>query len=169
MRYRTTTWARIRERNCELPTDFAKHLREVARPRQIAFQRLMTMSSGMPVGIECKSGRHEQWAFILPDMSGDSPWRIQNFDQDGFSGHSCYDTLQQAAETLVNDGYRVPDPGALDRCSTTLRWAIGVKRSEIRLLFNQGKITWAETLDRMKAVADLMQEKGETYEYVENY
>lgn len=152
-RYRTSHWQRIREESHELDTDFAKHVRKFARAQQIAFQQLMSMCEGHPVGIECKkSESRENWAFILPDMSSDSPWRIQHFDADGFSGHNCYDSLQQAAETLIGEGYRVPDPGALDRCSTALRWAIGVKRSDVRLLFNQGRIGWAEMLERMRAV-----------------
>jgi len=152
-RYRTSHWQRITEDRRELDPGFAKHLREMARPRQIAFQRLMAMSEGNPVGIECKSESREAWAFVMPDVAGESPFRVQNFDAEGFSGHSCYDSLEKAVEAMIGDGYRAPDPGALDRCSTTLQWAIGVKRAEIRQLYNQGKLSWLEMLDRMRAVA----------------
>jgi len=152
-RYSTSHWQRLTKDRRDLDPGFARHLRDMARPRQIAFQRLMSMCDGNPVGIECKRESRDAWAFVLPDVAGESPFRVQNFDADGFSGHSCYDSLLEAVEALIGDGYRVPDPGALDRCSSTLRWAIGVKHSEIRLLFSQGKVSWTEMLDRMHAVA----------------
>lgn len=155
-RYRTKYWQRLREEPRDLDAGFAKHLRECARPRQIAYQRLMSMCQGNPIGLECKSETREGWGFILPDVSGEYPWRIQAFDADGFIGHNCYNTLEDATEALIGDGYRIPDPGALDRCSTTLRWAIGTKRAEFRTLFNRGLLNWTEMLDKMSAVTPSM-------------
>jgi hypothetical protein len=151
-RYRSTYWQRLRDDDGTLAPDFARHLRDCARPTQIAFQRLMAMTSGNPIGVECKSEARDSWAFVLPDVAGESPWRVQNFDADSFFGHQCHDSLQQAVEAMLGDGYRILDPGALDRCSSTERWATGVKRSGIRLLFNLGQIDWPEMLLRMQLV-----------------
>ncbi len=149
-RWRTTHWQHVRERELEISDpEFARHLREHARPAQIAFQRLMKHSDGEPWGIECKSRSREAWAFILPDVSGDSPVRAQFFDLDGFSGHFCYGSLIKAVEGMIADGYQVLDPGALDRVAGTERWAEGVRRCELRLQFNLGRITWVEMLERM--------------------
>lgn len=151
-RYRTRYWQNLVEDAQILDPDFARHLRECARPMQIAYQRLMSMSDGNPVGIECRSEAREAWGFILPDVAGDAAFRVQNFDADGFYGHNCYHSLQDAVEALIGDGYRIPDPGALDRCSATLRWTIGVRRLEFRLLFDQGKLSFTEMLESMQAV-----------------
>ena len=151
-RFCTSHWQRLAHDSRDLDPGFARHLRDAARPRQIAFQRLMGLCDGNPVGIECKSETRDAWAFVLPDVVGESPYRVQTFDLDGFFGHSCYNSLQEATEAMIGDGYRLPDPGALDRCAATLRWAIGVKRSEIRLLFHLGKVGWTEMLERMDQV-----------------
>jgi len=151
-RYRTRYWQQLAENNRVLDPQFAKYLRQCARPRQIAYQRLMSMSDGNPVGIECRSESGDVWGFILPDAAGEAPFRIQNFDADGCFGHSCYQALQDAVETMIGDGYRIPDPGALDRCSATLRWALGVRHMDLRLLFNQGNLSFTEMLERMNAV-----------------
>ena len=151
-RYRTKTWQRIRDDKRVLNPRFAKHLRDVARPRQVAFQRMMAATRGNPVWVEFKKVDQAQWAFILPDLEGVHAFRMQTFDQDGFIGHSCYDSLQVAAEDLSSGGYTIMDQGALSRESHTVRWAIGVKRQELRLLFSRGKITWQELHVAFEAV-----------------
>ncbi len=149
-RYRTKFWASLREETRILDKGFARHLRAIARRSQIAFVQLMQAVGGEIVGVECKKEDQDQWAFILPDVAGDEPWRIQHFDLDGFSGHQCYSTLEAATEELVRSGYHRPDAGALDRCATQLRWKLGVKRLEIRTLFDRGLIDFKEMIDRMQ-------------------
>ena len=151
-RYRTSYWQMLRNDTRTLEAKFAKHLRECARPCQIAYQQLMSSTNGHPEGVECKRTSTDSWAFILPDVNGDKNWRIQYFDADGFSGHSCFNAINEAAEALIKEGFRSLDIGALDLCSSSLRWAIGVKRSEIRLLFNMDKLSWREMLEKMQAV-----------------
>ncbi len=150
MRYQTKYWARLKadlDSDRAMDPGFARHLREIARPRQISYQRLMAAHSGYPVGIEYKKKDRAQWAFILPDVSGDSAWRIQSFDEDGMIGHQCYSTLEEAAEELCIN--TVIDEGALDRLSQTPRWAAGVRRHEIRLAHSRGLISWNELLEQM--------------------
>ena len=146
--YRLRAWQRLREDTRDLDPGFQKHLRECVRRKQIAFQRMMAATNGNPVGVEFRRESSESWGFVLPDVAGDAPWRVQAFDADGFVGHNCYASFEDATEALINDGYRVIDAGALDRCSRTLRWALGVKCSELRLLFNLGKLTWTEMIER---------------------
>lgn len=148
-RYRTKYWTSLREDKRNLDKGFARHLREIARPSQISFVQLMQAVGGEIVGIECKKKSQDQWAFILPDVSGDQPWRIQNFDLDGFSGHHCYATLEDATEELVRSGFHLPDVGALDRTASQIRWTLGVKRLEIRTLFDRGLIDFREMCEKM--------------------
>lgn len=156
-RYRTTQWQRIRDEKRTMNPCFSKHLREIGRRRQIAFQRLMASTEGNPVWVEFKKVDQGQWAFILPDLEGTYAFRVQSFDQDGFIGHTCYRSLQEAAEELVASGYCVMDRGALSRESHTVRWAIGVKRQELRLLFSRGKIGWQEMQAAFEAVVKSFQ------------
>jgi hypothetical protein len=156
--YISSTWKRIIENNDKLSDKndgFAKHLREIARPIQIAYQRLMAFSNGNPIGVECKSPDSNRWGFILPEVSSNEyTFRVQNFDEHGFSGHMCYESLDKAINALISDGYRVIDSGALDRTSTTKEWSMGVKRSEIRTRYNRGLISYSELIEQFNLVTD---------------
>jgi len=143
-RYPTTHWQQVRSCAGESETDFARHLREIARPTQIVFQKLMAMANGNRVGIECKSNSREAWAFVMPNLAGETDWKVQYFDRDGFSGHVCHATIVKAAEAMISEGYVDIDAGALETIAATDRWALGVKRLMLRDRFNQGLITWRE-------------------------
>lgn len=152
-RYQTTHWQRIRNPDLTRDPGFARHLREIARPKQIAFQRLMSAYDGEPIGAECKARTREAWAFVVPDMSGSEyAFRVQYFDEDGFSGHDCHASLVKAVEDMLGQGYLTLDAGALDRCASTVRWALGVKRAGIRMKFNCGQISFQQMLEEMQAV-----------------
>ena len=155
--YICASWARIVLRDADLKEtqpDFARHLREVLRPIQIAYQKLMSQTKGAPIGVECMHTDGKRWAFIANEVSDASyVFRVQYFDAHGFSGHFCYKTLGDAAEALIKEHYTAIDKGALDRLSMESTWIIGIKRSEIRTLFDRSLITWAEMLERFSAVS----------------
>jgi len=136
------------------PGDFAKHLRDLARPLQIEYQRLMAAHGGRPIGIECRSAFRPAWAFVLPEMNEAGRFRVQCFDEDGFFSHQVYDGLEQAIENMMVDGYRTPDVGALDRIAATDRWAMGVKYATLRQRFQEGLITYVRMLEEMKALSE---------------
>ncbi|BCZ84692.1 hypothetical protein PTKU64_83670 [Paraburkholderia terrae] len=117
-RYRSSSWDNVRAASDDIPADFARLLRDEVRPLQIAYQRLMYSYDGHPAGMECRMKERESWAFALPDASAKS-WRVQQFDQDGFIGHMCFDSLPEAVEDMLRMGYVVTDPGALDRIGST--------------------------------------------------
>ncbi|MEM5371885.1 hypothetical protein V4C53_38510 [Paraburkholderia azotifigens] len=151
-RYRSRSWENVR-RACMkgLPADFARHLREVARPLQIAYHRLMSTFDGHPAGIECRIADRDSWAFVLPDSSGVKAWRIQQFDQDGFVGHLCFDSIEEAVEDMLRMGYCVTDPGALDRVGSTNRWAVGVRRAAIMQKHQEGLISYRQMVEELSA------------------
>jgi hypothetical protein len=149
MRYQTKYWSSLKTEYGDIDPAFAKHLRQYERRKQIAFQLLMNTNDGMPIGIEYKKADYPQWAFILPDASGDAEWRIQTFDEDGMIGHNVFHTLAEAAEEL-SSSYGVLDLGALDRLAATPRWANGIRRQEFRLQHARGLISWTEMLERMQ-------------------
>ena len=154
MGYQMTSWQHAKKRTLDgVDQDFARYLRGVSRPAQIAYSRIMQSHDGIPLGIEYRHESREAWAFLLPNVSGDDAWRIQYFDPDGFSRHACYTTSREAVEEMVQEGYITQDAGALDRHSLTKRWSIGVKRSSVMQRHNSGEITWADAIGLMQAIS----------------
>jgi hypothetical protein len=153
-RYRSASWERVCAASTRVPANFGRHLRDIARPLQIAYQRLMALYDGHPAGIECRMKDRESWAFVLPDASGSKAWRIQQFDQDGFMGHLCFDSLNEAVEDMLRMGYCVTDPGALDRTGSTTRWARGVRRAALMQKHQEGLITYRQMVEEMSALPD---------------
>ncbi len=125
--YMTRGWRLLKGlKNDGIDAGFAKHLRDLARPAQIAYARIMSKHNADPSGVEFHDhDGKERWAFVLPDVSGTGA-RIQFFDPRGFSGHECYPTLTEAVQEMVRQGYRTEDPGVLDKISTTPAWIEGM-------------------------------------------
>jgi hypothetical protein len=153
LRFQTRQWQRVRDKNFEQGHAFGKHLREIARPTQIAFQRLMASHQGEPIGVECRARTRDAWAFVMHEVSSpEYAYRLQYFDLHGFCGHSCYHSLTEAVESMLGEGYQTIDAGALDRCASTDQWKLSTKRLEFRLQFDRGLISYAEMVERMSAV-----------------
>ncbi|GMG94665.1 hypothetical protein Cmtc_58850 [Cupriavidus sp. TKC] len=153
-RYRTRSWMRVCGEDRDLDPGFAEHLRDAARPAQIAYQKLMGRHAGVPIGIECRSVSRDAWAFVLPDASSPCHFRVQYFDLDGFSGHAAHDTMLAAVEEMMGLGYRRIDSGALDRVASTARWALGVKRSAIMQRHQSGLIDWATCVAELSTLTE---------------
>ncbi|MBB5546542.1 hypothetical protein [Paraburkholderia fungorum] len=150
-RYRTRAWEHVRVAHCRASPGFARILREGARATQIAYQILMAQYGGQPVGVECRKEDRETWAFVLPDASGDKPWRIQQFDQNGFIGHLCFDTIAEAVEEMLRMGHLTVDVGALDRVAATDGWALGIRRAAIVQRCQEGLISYAQMVEELSS------------------
>ena len=150
-RYRTRAWERVRVSHLRLDANFARLLREGARGIQIAYQRIMAGYGGCPIGIECRLKDRDSWAFVLPEASGDKPLRVQQFDQDGFIGHLCFDSIPEAVEEMLRMGYQFVDVGALDRIAATDRWALGVRRAGIMQRHQEGQISYSQMVEELSA------------------
>lgn len=152
-RYRCQRWVRACNARSSKVAGFAKHLREAARPTQIAYQRVMSAYGGEPVGVEIKNEALESWAFVVTNVYGDKPWRVQQFDQDGFVGHLCHISLESAVEDMLRLGYRTIDSGALDRITVTPRWHLGMRRSAIAQRHQEELSTFSQMLAEQNAIA----------------
>jgi hypothetical protein len=113
----------------------------------------MATYGGRPVGVECLVAERDSWAVVLPNACGDKPWRIQQFDTDGFVGHLCLDEFDEAVEEMLRTGYQITDPGALDRVASTSRWSLGVRRVAIMQRHQEGLITYRQMVDELPAIA----------------
>jgi hypothetical protein len=78
--------------------------------------RLLACNGGQPAGLCARSARRDFWAVVLPEMSDPNSGeaRIQRFDRRGWVGHSVFLTFDDAVEGLVQEGFVVFDPDALD-------------------------------------------------------
>jgi len=150
-RYRTRAWEHVRSAENRVSCAFARIMRESARAAQIAYQRLMAQYGGEPIGVECRREDRESWAFVLADASGDKPWRIQQFDPNGFIGHLCFDTIPEAVEEMLRMGYQTEDVGALDRVAATDRWALGIRRAAVMQRHQEGLISYSQMAEELSA------------------
>lgn len=78
--------------------------------------RLLACNGGQPAGLCARSTRRDFWAVVLPEMSDlhSGEARIQRFDRQGWVGHSVFRTFGEAVEGLVQEGFLLFDPDALD-------------------------------------------------------
>jgi hypothetical protein len=153
VRYRAQCWLRANTALERTGNDgFAKMLKQSAFRIQTLYRRLMTTYAGEPVGIECQSSSRQAWAFVAPEPGESGHFRIQYFDEDGFSSHYVHRELTDAVETMLNEGYRDVDAGALDRMAATPRWARGVKVAALRQKCQEGLMTFPEMVEAIKAL-----------------
>lgn len=118
---------------------FEAHL---AAQRQARHQGLAALGSAAD-GLELANNSGRRWAFLLPDMTQPGRWRLQYFDERGFSGHAIYDSEAQLLEAAWAEGYRCPAPGALDQVAQTPAFQRGnfaadlIRRINLRELTNE--------------------------------
>lgn len=154
--FMTPTWRRL---VCGARTGrsdaFEKHLREIARPTQITFVRMMKQCVGNPVGFEFRHELRETWAVVLPEPTpvDSDRWRMLTFDRRGFQGHLVFRSIDIAVEQMIHSGYREPDPGVLDRIVAEPLWGIAQAQHDCQSKVFSKKITLEEYLAEMNAIA----------------
>jgi len=101
-----------------------------------------------------KHHQDDQWFMILPDVSGNGRWRLQSFDQRGFSGHMVFSCKVQAIHEAASLRFTVRDDGALERLQDTPEFQIGLFAVEQLALHNRGAISFDEYLQNVRAFTD---------------
>lgn len=141
--YRTKYWQHLRTRSVSVhQPEFNRFLRKTARPAQIAFAQIMRKHGGNPSGIEFRHHKTDRWAFVMPEVSAGTGWRIQYFSLDSFSSHHCFESLEEAVETMCREGFTVEDAGVLDALTPTVRWQQGILANDLVRQVNAGQISW---------------------------
>lgn len=128
--------------------EFHRHLLDITIPKALAFNRIMTVHNGNPAGTEFRNTSRDAYAFVLPDASEVGRFRVQYFDANGFSSHSCMDRLDQAVLEMVTDGFLIEATGVLDRLSQTETWKRGMQVAALIQLLGSRQIDHAEFLRR---------------------
>ena len=144
LQYKPTSLVRLLSERVDLGDDFHRHLLRIALPPAMRFDRMMRATGGNPIGREYKHRHREAWAFVLRDAGEAGAWRIQYFDRNAFSGHFVWQTMLDAAEALVSEGFTKPDDGVLDRLSGTAQWERGMYAAALIQLYNRKLITMDE-------------------------
>ena len=126
---------------------------------ELARQRFLRECAGQPIGVEFRMSQRKAWAVVIPNLNGEQEWKIQYFDEDGFSGHTACETLDKAVDTMIAEGFTQFDPGRLDKLVGTIRWDFGVKKQTVRDRFNQGLITWAQMVAEIATLNEFHSER----------
>lgn len=153
LRYRSAGWLRANTAFGRTGNQgFARMLKKSAYRIQKVYRQLMEAYAGEPVGVECRSTSRQQWAFVAPETGVPGQFRVQYFDEDGFTGHCVYSKLEEAVETMLREDYRIIEAGALDRIAATARWARGVQVAALRQRCQEGLMSFAEMAEAIKAL-----------------
>lgn len=94
--------------------------------------------------VKIKKSEKPSWMMILPDASEPGRWRTQSFDEQGFSGHSTFDTFELAIDDAAKNNFTTRDDGALDRIQESPVFQRGIFSTDLVARVNAGKINLTE-------------------------
>ncbi|MBK3780157.1 hypothetical protein G3A43_07790 [Paraburkholderia aspalathi] len=152
-RYRAQAWLRANTAFGRTgKKDFARMLKKSAYPIQKVYRQLMEAYAGEPIGVECRSTSLQNWAFVVPETGVPGQFRVQYFDEDGFTGHCVHSKMEEAVETMLREGYRIAEAGALDKVASTARWARGVHVAALRQRCQEGLMSFSDMVEAIKAL-----------------
>lgn len=126
---------------------FELHLVRVRSARQAGVASLGSARDGL----ELVSDSGKRWAFLLPDMTQAGRWRLQYFDERGFSGHGIYDSEEQLLEAAWAAGFTQPAPGALDRLAQLASFQRGNFAADLIRRMNLREISFEQANERLAA------------------
>jgi len=90
--------------------------------RHSLMKSLLQKNGGDPVGLELKSKFTDSWVIVLSDASQEGCFRIQHYDNNGFSGHQTYSSALKALEEGIRQHFCLYDKGSLNRLSNSFAW-----------------------------------------------
>lgn len=119
---------------------FKAHVAAIREKRERQIEAVGDISNGVIL----RHKTDKRWAFMLPDMTEEGRWRVQYFDEKGFSGHWVRDTQREIVEETTGGGFELRDDEALNRIQNTENFKRGNYVSELIRELNMGKITRSE-------------------------
>lgn len=129
----------------------ANPLRRRLIESRLEIRRVLRQIGTVGDGMVLKQKSAARWGMILPDASEPGKWRIQTFDERGFSGHSTYNTTSEALRAAVQSGFVERDDGALDKLQATPAFQRGNHYLAVISRVNAREITFAEGMREMDA------------------
>lgn len=143
----------LRERG-DFTDPFQAHLLRLSYEKSVVYSAIMVEFAGSPLWVEFKHKNSARWAFVLPDLYEDGRFRVQFFDEDGMIRHHGANSLQEAVETMVSEGFQTSDRGRLDVLSPTNRWKRGTELAGLIMKLNTRQITHEQFGDLQKAIIE---------------
>lgn len=132
--------------------DYALAIERESEERFLSVFSMMSQINGDPVAIEMRSA-FGAWAFVIEEMSSaDHQYRVQYFDTEGFFSHCHHVDKMTAFSEMIGGGYEIIDIGALSRVSSTELWGKGQIKSDLRMRFSRGEISFKEMMDGIKSI-----------------
>lgn len=125
---------------------FEAYLAHIRAQTQVKKDAVGDMSQGGIV----RQATGDRCAFVLPDMGEPGEpgrpgnWRIQYFDDRGFSGHGLYANADEALEAAIGSGFVVRDDLALDRAQTLASFWRGNHAADLIRRINNGELNHAQ-------------------------
>ena len=126
---------------------FELHLASVRSARQAGVASLGSARDGL----ELVSDSGKRWAFLLPDMTQPGCWRLQYFDERGFSGHGIYDSEEQLLEAAWAAGFTQRAPGALDRLAQLASFQRGNFAADLIRRMNLRELSFEQANEQLAA------------------
>ncbi|MEY8688472.1 MAG: hypothetical protein AB9M53_01150 [Leptothrix sp. (in: b-proteobacteria)] len=105
-------------------------------------------------GTELSTDDGRRHVILLPDASNPGKYRHQMFDHRGFMSHSTHDTPEEAVADAARQGFRVHNPGILDKLAGTDEWAHGMAVNALIQAHSSGQMTYAEMIDKVNRLQD---------------
>lgn len=121
--------------------------REIER-KIISLESLLDLYTHHGLGLTLKHCRSELWGILAADASEPGRYRWTIFSKDGFQGHSTQDTPELCIGDMLDDGFTIPDMGALERLAGTTEWQRGMEVCAVIQACNAGLLSWQEANNR---------------------
>lgn len=124
---------------------------EMAREIQckiISLESLLQLYAQQGLGFTLKHCRSESWGVLSKDATEPGRFRWTLFNKGGFTGHSTQDTAELCIGDMLDDGFTIPDMGALERLSGTTEWQRGMEVCAVIQACNAGLLSWQEANNR---------------------
>lgn len=109
-----------------------------------SLELLMAEFTQHGLGLTVKHHARDTWGVLTEDASDRGRYRWTQFQRDGFTGHCTHDTPERCLGDMVDEGYIVPDEGALDRLCGKPEWQRGTEITAVIQASNAGLISWEE-------------------------
>lgn len=128
------------------------------RGKLFSLEAMIKLFSQVGFGLTMKQRNREAWGILTEDASDPGRYRWTQFQRDGFTGHCTHDTPELCLGDMVDEGYIVPDQGALDRLYGTPEWERGTRITAIIQACNAGLMSWEEANRQASEIKQLFLE-----------
>lgn len=93
-------------------------------------------------GLQLSNGSKTLFVVLLPDASEEGMYRLTNFTEHGFTGHSTHASYQATLDDAIQSGYHNMANGSLEAFATLESFSAGNEYAGRIQQLNSGRISW---------------------------